>query len=144
MLPPLWSNAAMNPWPERIWSNWSWFTRRTVPSVRADRRRGVGPVSSSRGCSVGDVRTTRWPFIDLVAGVRPGPLQERLGQLAVRVDAGVLAVWGTAQHAAELERVATLDPERVTTTTIWARSVSNSDLGAHSLEYGTVRAQKAE
>jgi hypothetical protein len=42
-------------------------------------------------------------------------LRERLGQLAGRVDAGVLAVWGTAQHAAELERVvATLDPERTT------------------------------
>ena len=63
---------------------------------------------------VQDALTARRQFDQLVAGVRPGPLQDRLQELSGRVDAGVRAVWGSARHALELERVlATLDPERV-------------------------------
>ena len=63
---------------------------------------------------VHDALAARRQFDQLVAGVRPGPLQDRLQELSGRVDAGVLAVWGSARHAVELERVlVTLDPERV-------------------------------
>lgn len=55
----------------------------------------------------------RWA--ELVAGLRPGPVRDRLAELGGRVDAGVEAVWETVARAVEAERiVATLDADRVT------------------------------
>lgn len=63
---------------------------------------------------VADALRARRQFAALVAGVRGGPLRDRLEELSARVDAGVLAVWGSAGQAARLEEVLTaLDPERV-------------------------------
>lgn len=62
-----------------------------------------------------DAVEARQRYRDLCEGLRPGPVQDRLSQLQVRLDDGVSAVWETVQRAGELERVlATLDPDRVT------------------------------
>ncbi len=64
--------------------------------------------------SVADALAARRRFDELVATLRPGPLQERMTDLRARVDAGVLAVWRTTTQAVELERVVdTLGAERV-------------------------------
>ena len=62
-----------------------------------------------------DALAARRRFDELVATLRPGPLQERMAELRRRaVDAGVLAVWRTTTQATELERVVdTLGPDRV-------------------------------
>ena len=75
-----------------------------------------------------DALRARTQFGDLVAGLRDGPLQDRLRELGARVDAGVLAVWRTASQAAEIDRVtATLDPERVTAELKQARRAGAAD-----------------
>jgi hypothetical protein len=91
--------------------------RRRRPVAPADPLAAVDPalVSAAYRAPVEDALRARRQFAELVAGVASGPLRDRLDELGGRVDAGVLAVWGTATHAMELERVlATLDPERVT------------------------------
>jgi len=91
--------------------------RRRRPSAPPDALDAVDPglVPPAYRGPVTDALAARRQFAELAASVRSGPLQERLQELSPRVDAGVLAVWGTARHAVELERVlATLDPERVT------------------------------
>jgi hypothetical protein len=51
----------------------------------------------------------------MVAGLREGPVRERLASLADLVDDGVEAVWETAVRAADAGRVAdSLDVDRVT------------------------------
>jgi hypothetical protein len=58
---------------------------------------------------------SRRRYHELVAGLRPGPVRDRLAATGERVDAGVAAVWSTAQRAGDLERLlASLDPDRVT------------------------------
>jgi hypothetical protein len=58
---------------------------------------------------------SRRRYGDMVAGLRPGPVRDRLAVTGERVDAGVSAVWAAAVRAGELERLlGTLDPERVT------------------------------
>lgn len=55
----------------------------------------------------------RWD--DILAGVRPGPVRERLSELTAQVDEGVLAVWETAVRAVEAGRIVdALDAETVT------------------------------
>jgi hypothetical protein len=64
---------------------------------------------------VADSLEARRRYHELVAGLRPGPVRDRLAATGERVDAGVTAVWSTAQRAGELERLlASLDPDRVT------------------------------
>jgi hypothetical protein len=92
------------------------FRRRRSDAAR-DPLAAVDPaaVPPAYRAPVEDALRARQQFGALVARVPRGPLRERLDGLAARVDAGVLAVWGSAGHAAELEQVlATLDPERVT------------------------------
>ena len=61
-----------------------------------------------------DALAARQRFDELVATLRPGPLQDRLRDLRGRVDAGVLAVWNSTARAVDLERVIdTLGPERI-------------------------------
>ena len=70
-------------------------------------RRFAGPVA--------DAVESRRRYHELVAGLRPGAVRDRLAATGERVDAGVAAVWSTAQRAGELERLlASLEPERVT------------------------------
>lgn len=65
--------------------------------------------------SVDNALEARRRYQDLVDGLQPGPVRDRLVTLQAQVDAGVTAVWDTVMRAAEMERVlATLDPERVT------------------------------
>jgi hypothetical protein len=53
-------------------------------------------------------------FDQVTSAVRPGPLHDRLRDLRRRIDAGVSAVWETAQRGTELTRVVSaLDAERV-------------------------------
>src|SRR5215218_6056398 len=61
-----------------------------------------------------DALAARQRFDELVATLRPGPLQDGLRELRGRVDAGVLAVWRSTTRAVELERVIdALGPERI-------------------------------
>jgi hypothetical protein len=90
------------------------FRRRSTPP---DPLAAVDPsaVPVAYRAPVVDALRARAQFGELVAGLRSGPLQERLRELGGRVDAGVLAVFRTAMQAADIDRVAaTLDPERVT------------------------------
>jgi hypothetical protein len=62
-----------------------------------------------------DVVAARRRYLDLVGGLSPGPVRDRLSLLGAQVDAGVVTIWETVQRAVEMERVlATLDPDRVT------------------------------
>jgi hypothetical protein len=64
---------------------------------------------------VDDALRARVEFRRMVESLEPGPAQERLREVAIRVDDSTRAVWDTAWRAAEMERVvATLDPDRVT------------------------------
>jgi hypothetical protein len=54
-------------------------------------------------------------YADVVAGTRPGPVRDRLADVAERVDAGVEAVWAAARRAGEIGRTLdVLEPSRVT------------------------------
>ena len=91
------------------------FRRRSTPPP--DPLAGIDPaaVPAAYRSPVADAMRVRAQFRELVAGLRDGPLQERMRELGARVDAGVLAVWRTASQAADIDRVATtLDPGRVT------------------------------
>jgi hypothetical protein len=64
---------------------------------------------------VADALDARRRFADVVAGVRDGPVRDRLAGAGGRLDDGVAAVWDIAQRATDVERtLAALDPERVT------------------------------
>jgi hypothetical protein len=64
---------------------------------------------------VAEALEARRRYRELLDGLRPGPVRDRLEQTRERLDAGVLAVWDTAVRATDIERtLATLDPERVT------------------------------
>ncbi len=104
------------------------FRRRS--STPPDPLAGIDPaaVPPAYRAPVADALRARTQFGDLVAGLRDGPLQDRLRELGGRVDAGVLAVWRTASQAAEIDRVtATLDPERVTAELKQARRTGAAD-----------------
>lgn len=65
--------------------------------------------------AVEDSLRARAQFHSLLATTVPGPMQDRLHELAPKIDAGVLAVWEAVQQAMRLEQVlVTLDPDRVT------------------------------
>ena len=92
---------------------------------------------------VADALRVRAQFAQLVAGLRPGPLQDRLRELGGRVDAGVLAVWRTAAQAAEIDRVAvTLDPDRVTADLKQARRSGAADEVVAALQQRFVSTQR--
>ena len=62
-----------------------------------------------------DALAARQRYGELVAGVPDGPLRDRLTTMSQRVDAGVLAVWKTIEHAQRIDALTTsLDPERAT------------------------------
>jgi hypothetical protein len=64
--------------------------------------------------AVTEALESRRRYRELLAGLRPGPVRDRLEQTRLRFDAGVLAVWETVVRATDVERtLATLDPERV-------------------------------
>jgi len=103
--------------------------RRRQPTP-PDPLAGVDPaaVPPAYRAPVADARRARAQFDELVAGLREGPLRDRLGELGRRVDAGVLAVWRTATQAAEIDRVtSTLDPDRVTAELKQARRSGATD-----------------
>jgi hypothetical protein len=77
----------------------------------------VDPARAPRrfAAAVSDTLAARQRYRELVDGLRPGPVRDRLTALGAQLDAGVLTVWDTVQRADEVERIlATLDPERVT------------------------------
>ena len=77
----------------------------------------VDPAAAPRRLAgtVSEALAARRRFRELVDGLRPGPVRDRLTELVPRIDAGVASVWDAAMRVGELERVlATLDPERVT------------------------------
>lgn len=90
---------------------------RRKPKAPADPLGQVDPATLPPRWSavVGDALGARRRWHDLVAGIRPGPVRDRLTELSDRVDAGVLAVWDTVVRAVEAGRIAeALDADRVT------------------------------
>jgi hypothetical protein len=90
---------------------------RRRPKTPADPLAHVSPDAAPARfrSAVADAVEARRRFADVAAGLRPGPVQDRLAALAEQVDAGVLAVWDTVVRAGEVERVASgLDAERAT------------------------------
>ena len=64
---------------------------------------------------VADAVQVRSRWHEVVAGLREGPVRDRLVTLGDKIDAGVLAVHATASRAADAERLAsTLDADKVT------------------------------
>ncbi len=64
--------------------------------------------------AVSEALDARRRYRELLDGLRPGPVRDRLATTGERLEAGVLAVWDTARRASEIERtLAALDPERV-------------------------------
>jgi hypothetical protein len=64
--------------------------------------------------AVAEALESRRRYRELLDGLRPGPVRDRLERTRERLDAGVLTVWDTAVRATDIERtLATLDPERV-------------------------------
>ena len=88
--------------------------------LRRRRKPAATPVDASTlpprwAAIVADALAVRHRWHELVEGVRPGPVRDRLAELGDQVDAGVLAVWETASRAVEAGRIAeTLDATRVT------------------------------
>lgn len=84
---------------------------------QADPLAGVDPAAVSPRWSrfVADALAARRQWQEVVAGVRPGPMRDRLDELSSQVDRGVLAIWETARGAEAAERLADqLDAEQVT------------------------------
>jgi hypothetical protein len=72
-------------------------------------------VSPRFAAAVAGALDARRRFADVVTGVRPGPVRDRLVASAAQLDAGVAAVWEVAQRATQVERtLGALDPDRVT------------------------------
>jgi hypothetical protein len=94
--------------------------RRTTspePGGTPDRLAGVDPtaVSPRFARAVADAIDTRGRFASVLAGVREGPVRDRLLASGARLDDGVLAVWATAQRATAIgHTLDALDPDRVT------------------------------
>lgn len=91
--------------------------------------------------AVEDAVRARTQFHSLLAATAPGPMQDRLHELAAKVDAGVQAVVQAVQQAVRLEEVcATLDPDRVTDDLKRAKRAQESEQGdAATVEALTAR-----
>ena len=90
---------------------------RRSPKTPPDPLAHVDPAAVPRrwAGAVADAVEARRRWRDLVDGIRPGPVRDRLDVLGARVDEGVLAVWEAVVRAVEAERItATLEPDRVT------------------------------
>ena len=118
------------------------FRRR--PRTEPDPLAHIDPAAAPRrfAGAVSEALAARRRFVELLDGLRPGPVRDRLAALAPRIDAGVTAVWDAAQRAGEMERVlATLDPERVTDEYKQARR-SGADptvVAAHEARFSSVQ-----
>jgi hypothetical protein len=91
---------------------------------------------------VADSLAARQRYRELVDGLRPGAVRDRLAGLAGQVDAGVLAVWDTVQRAAEVDHILlTLDPERVTQEYKEAKRTGGDPalLAAREARFGSVQ-----
>jgi hypothetical protein len=118
--------------------------RRNRSRAESDPLAHVDPATAPRRFAgpVADALASRRRFHELVDGLRPGPVRDRLAGAATQVDAGVLAVWDTVQRAGEVERIlAMLDPERVTDQYKQAkRSQADPDvLAAHEARFASVQ-----
>jgi len=90
----------------------------------------VDPAAVPAACRPAVERSlrSRAQFAELVATLRDGPLQDRMGALGAQLDAGVLAVWRTASQAGAIDRVtAALDPDRITAELKQARRAGAPD-----------------
>ena len=89
--------------------------RRRNPPL--DPLAAVDPAAMSPrfAAAVAGALEARRRFADVVAGVQPGPVRDRLAASGAQLDAGVAAVWEVAQRATQVERtLGALDPDRVT------------------------------
>jgi len=92
--------------------------------------------------TVDEALAARRRFRELVEGLRPGPVRDRLVAMGPRIDAGVQAVWDAAHRAGEMEHVlATLDPDRVTDEYKQARrsGAEATVLAAHEARFQSVQ-----
>lgn len=91
--------------------------RRKKPPAERDQLAGIDPalVPPRWAAAVAEALDARRRWADLVAGIRPGPVRERLAVLGARIDEGVMALWESVLRAVEVQRIAEgLDVQRVT------------------------------
>ena len=95
--------------------------RRRSPAPGApgagDRLGHVDPAAVSPRFSAAVVAAldARRRYAEVLAGVRDGPVRQRLDDVGARLEAGVSSVWDIARRASQVERtLAALDPDRVT------------------------------
>jgi len=75
----------------------------------------LAPLPPRWAPAVAEAVEVRRRWHDVVAGLREGPVRDRLIELGDKIDAGVLAVHATASRAADAERIAAaLDADKVT------------------------------
>jgi len=120
------------------------FRRNRSRGSNDDPLAHVDPAAAPRrfAGAVADAVAARRRFRELVDGLRPGPVRDRLSGAGSQVDAGMQAVWDTVQRAAELERIlATLDPDRVTDQYKQAKrsEVAPDVLAAHEARFASVQ-----
>ncbi len=118
--------------------------RRRRPSPPPDPLAAVDPAAAPRRFArpIADAVEARRRFRELIDGLRPGPVHDRLNAAGLQLDAGILSMWDTVQRAGELERIlATLDPDRVTDEYKRARrsDVAPDVLAAHEARFSSVQ-----
>lgn len=101
------------------------------------------PLPSRWAPAVAEAVEVRRRWHEVVAGLREGPVRDRLTELGDKIDAGVLAVHATASRAADAERIAaTLDADKVTDDYKRAKrdpSVDQALLDALSMRFTSVQ-----
>ena len=75
----------------------------------------LAPLPPRWAPAVAEAVEVRVRWHEVVAGLREGPVRDRLTELGDKIDAGVRAVHATASRAADAERIAAaLDADKVT------------------------------
>lgn len=109
------STSITREWP---WAQPDTSSRRFVGVLRRKRKERateLPPLPERWQRFVADAVEVRRRWHEVVAGLREGPVRDRLVELGDKIDAGVLAVHATASRASDAERIAaTLDADRVT------------------------------
>ncbi len=90
-----------------------WWRRRRLTRARRRARARIDPFAVGERWRpfVRSALQARARYHDVVAGVAPGPLRERLGDIGRRIDEAVDDCWQVARRGHELDRARrTLDP----------------------------------
>ena len=116
--------------------------RRNEPEAPVDPLAAIDPVRVPARFApvVRESVAARDRWVTLLAGLRPGPIRDRLGEIGVRIDQGVIEVWETACRAGEIERtLAALDPDEATAA--YKRAKRSADDGHEPPELPALEAR---